>query len=656
MTPTEKNAAPHTALHDVLGLGLIVLGAVFGASAVMYLKEGRGEDAAAFTVLMSGFVEALGAPSILWLCLGLLFVGGRLFLFGGEGGSLRDLIGFVATALGLSILMGAMSQSLGGHFGHAIGGAMSDLGSVVAGVLLGLAALLIPAWVVWLRVAPPALVERANAMLGSDPESENQDGSGQRRGGRAAPSPKVATEDLSGVTTAEADALLPDADRAAILDALRTANRKSATFLNHAPSPYPPDVRREGGIPEGTRAIDVDETPTPQAFGSGAAPASGHAVDRGARPANVGSREPATGDQSRAGTVQQWTPGSAAGGKPAAGRDLVRAADAGGAVEAARAPAAELTATPARSAPAAAPAPIPSSGGAVDAARAVPIPKTHGPVGSPSWERDEDAAPDFRELADDADDADDDGPRSARGAVDADDEEVAAALTAEQDDDDLDEAAEDAEEPTDAELVDAYGTPLDVVAKLRGEPESASDDDDLDHDEELADDDEALEPNADATAESEDFDDDEEDDDADDADLVPAQPAMAEDEIEEPDVAEPEVVLQPVQASLFDTLEASAAPAAPAERTVVLEPQAAAVDPLAEGSDDLVYRSGLLFLKQGRVAVSMLQREFGLDFKQATAVLDQLQSQGLIGPYLGGQRRDILLTAEQWRAKIGATP
>ncbi|MBK8177784.1 MAG: hypothetical protein IPK67_02555 [Planctomycetes bacterium] len=70
--------------------------------------------------------------------------------------------------------------------------------------------------------------------------------------------------------------------------------------------------------------------------------------------------------------------------------------------------------------------------------------------------------------------------------------------------------------------------------------------------------------------------------------------------------------------------------------------------------EDLVYKSGMLFLKQNRVAVSMLQREFGMDFKQATAVLDELQAQGLIGPYLGGQRRDILLTAEEWRAKVGA--
>jgi chemotaxis protein histidine kinase CheA len=71
--------------------------------------------------------------------------------------------------------------------------------------------------------------------------------------------------------------------------------------------------------------------------------------------------------------------------------------------------------------------------------------------------------------------------------------------------------------------------------------------------------------------------------------------------------------------------------------------------------DDLVYRAGCLFIERQRVAVSMLQRDFGLDFKAATAVLDQLQKAGLIGPYLGGQRRDILISREQWDELVGVS-
>ena len=69
--------------------------------------------------------------------------------------------------------------------------------------------------------------------------------------------------------------------------------------------------------------------------------------------------------------------------------------------------------------------------------------------------------------------------------------------------------------------------------------------------------------------------------------------------------------------------------------------------------EEKVFRSGELFLDQGRVAVSMLQRSFDMDFQEATGILDELQSMGLIGPYLGGTRRDILMTTEEWEA-LGA--
>ena len=102
-----------------------------------------------------------------------------------------------------------------------------------------------------------------------------------------------------------------------------------------------------------------------------------------------------------------------------------------------------------------------------------------------------------------------------------------------------------------------------------------------------------------------------------------------------------------VQSGLFDAEEAG-------ESEVVLTPEAPAAEADA-GSDgsaerDLIFEAGCLILEQNRVAVSMLQRRFELDFDQATEVLDQLQSRGLIGPYLGGKTRDILLTREEWTA------
>lgn len=67
-----------------------------------------------------------------------------------------------------------------------------------------------------------------------------------------------------------------------------------------------------------------------------------------------------------------------------------------------------------------------------------------------------------------------------------------------------------------------------------------------------------------------------------------------------------------------------------------------------EGWNQLVYEAGCAILEQQRVAVSMLERRFGLDFDSACRVLDELQAAGLIGPYMGGRTRDILLTREEW--------
>jgi hypothetical protein len=62
----------------------------------------------------------------------------------------------------------------------------------------------------------------------------------------------------------------------------------------------------------------------------------------------------------------------------------------------------------------------------------------------------------------------------------------------------------------------------------------------------------------------------------------------------------------------------------------------------------LLFDAGCAILEQKRVAVSMLERRFGIDFDQACKVLDELQQAGLIGPYMGGRTRDILLTREEW--------
>jgi hypothetical protein len=109
--------------------------------------------------------------------------------------------------------------------------------------------------------------------------------------------------------------------------------------------------------------------------------------------------------------------------------------------------------------------------------------------------------------------------------------------------------------------------------------------------------------------------------------------AEAAQEIEIEVGEEPEVILQP-----------QATPPERAHKSLSVDPQRA----------KLLAEVGCLFVERGRVAVSMLQRQYGMDFGDACKVLDELQDLGLIGPYLGGQRRDILLTRDQWLEKTGA--
>jgi len=89
------------------------------------------------------------------------------------------------------------------------------------------------------------------------------------------------------------------------------------------------------------------------------------------------------------------------------------------------------------------------------------------------------------------------------------------------------------------------------------------------------------------------------------------------------------------------------------EPEVVLKPRPAPARSAPERSGDLVVDAGCLFLERERVAVSMLQKTFGIDFEECCRILDELQERGLIGPYMGGQQRDILMTREEWLEQVG---
>lgn len=120
----------------------------------------------------------------------------------------------------------------------------------------------------------------------------------------------------------------------------------------------------------------------------------------------------------------------------------------------------------------------------------------------------------------------------------------------------------------------------------------------------------------------------------------------------EDDPAEREVTLKPVAPARGRKKSSPKSPK-PIEMVEPIE----SAEPRANSGGDrsqLLTEIGCYLLERGRVAVSMLQKQYGMDFEEATSVLDELQRLGLIGPYLGGQRRDILLTREEWLEKVSS--
>ncbi len=186
-------------------------------------------------------------------------------------------------------------------------------------------------------------------------------------------------------------------------------------------------------------------------------------------------------------------------------------------------------------------------------------------------------------------------------------------------DDDVDEEEpeeEEDEEEVEYEYVDEDGNPIDISSLEdsdyelvdEDEYEEVEEEDDAEYEE--ADEDEAAE------YEEEDEDDEDEEEDEDDG---PDGSFDDGDEYEEADEDEEPVVLEPQS------------PPAP-----------------ASSQSERLLNAGRVLVRQGRVAVSVLQQELDMEFDEACELLDQLQAEGLIGPYKGGKKRDILLSEEEW--------
>ncbi len=130
---------------------------------------------------------------------------------------------------------------------------------------------------------------------------------------------------------------------------------------------------------------------------------------------------------------------------------------------------------------------------------------------------------------------------------------------------------------------------------------------------------------------------------------APEEAAPEEEILELTPVAATDASTGEVQMDLFEEPVDAASPSeATEEPTVVLQPTPR--PPIEASPRALVVAE--MILEQERVAVSMVQRRFGIDFAESCSILDELQDAGFIGPYVDGKSRDILMTREEWLAAV----
>lgn len=595
---TDEKAAK-SPLQDVLGLVLFVAGAFLAISVAMFwIAGGDGGDANLSTRTMLTVIRAVGEVPGFGAGLLLVGLGCGLFFARGPVPLGRHLAGGIGALLGATFLLGAFRAggAVGGMFDTLLTSRAWGMGFALA---VGSFVLFASVWVAWIPSR-----RRISMKLGES----------------APVSAALREGDDAGVSSAEAAALLPvDADSEPIVPAhpidARLRGRKGARVV---PSPLP--------SPKSSRGAEPPDSPEPAQAGRVAVPR------RGAEPVGEDLAAAPHVAPDRAGAWPVADPREA-GPRPLRLKD----GDRGASVV----------------------RPVWETGEARPAAPPEPA-EPRGLAGEPAppveadWEKSLFEVEDEPEFAWPEPDVESSAPVEVATPEDlveeALDEPSADVIRSEDEDEepweDDDEEDEDEEEEDD----DYEDEEEDEEDEEEDEDEDEEEDDEEEDEEDEDEDEEGDDDYEDWDDEDEDEDEEDDDDDFDDELMDSAEPAAGARPQPAPDV---ELAPAPRRVAPASAPPVRAAKPATPARTRGRGAAAAAAE--EQGHGEVLRAAGLMIIETNRVAVSMLQREFSMDFKEATALLDELQERGLIGPYLGGRRRDILLDREEWMARAAAS-
>jgi len=640
---------------DVLGGALCIGGFFLALLVVLAMFKGLPDAGATGTGgIARRVILAFGHAPALVLSLGVTAVGARIFLGGLYDRMPRDLSGLLGTSAGLAILLGTFSETAGGGLGAATGGFLAGALTTVPAAILGLAAVVAPIWLTWLRE-----VELRN------PKNRHLDPLlAVAREGDVESAPEAS------VSPQEAEALLPDVDGEAEPDAeeeedapphqleveeILAGETPAWVLQDESTNPYPDDPRLKGEIPAGARPLETEDARITR---SQAASSSRWTPDRDPdtvespdddlavgefRPQeHVGATRTEADAESEDGIVSAEQHAAAgAGGGADQGEDLGGEAVTGG-VSVLRVDSNALR---------------PSwESETVEASEEEPV-APEGPTGSSQvWRPGQETAELEEEEEYEEEEVEEEGPSEAAAELEEEEEYEEEEVEEEEPSEAAAELEEEEESEEDEEEEYEY------VEVAEGE-EGPGDDEEWEYEYVEVEEDEEEELVASAEdAEAEDAE-------AEDAEELAAaetagEEATAEAEVETEEVVEPVTAAPPdpepveasqaeeepdeVQMDLFADPEVAAAAAE--EPVVVLEPQ----EPPALAASDRARLAAELILDESRVAVSLLQRKFGLDFSESCVVLDELQELGFIGPYVDGKQRDILMDREEWLSAVGS--
>ncbi|MCK4225045.1 MAG: cell division protein FtsK, partial [candidate division Zixibacteria bacterium] len=86
------------------------------------------------------------------------------------------------------------------------------------------------------------------------------------------------------------------------------------------------------------------------------------------------------------------------------------------------------------------------------------------------------------------------------------------------------------------------------------------------------------------------------------------------------------------------------------------KPEEVIIQQEAEKDEDLFHRAAELVIRHKQGSVSLLQRRLAIGYQRAARLIDQLEEEGIVGPYDGSKAREVLVDANyleshEWKVK-----